>query len=378
MMTTMDSSYESLSQRHRDDLTARVPGFLARISWSAGRIRAERQASLRRLLAHAKRKSPWHGRRLAHIDPETFVEADLVRLPKMTKADVMANFDEIVTDPRVSLAAAEKHVAQLEESSRCNSYLFDQFHVIATSGSSGRRGVFVYDWDGWTVAAMCVVRNRAVADREIAEMPADFKAVVIGADNASHLSYALTRTFFPEATLLPVTLPLAEIVVHLNALQPHRIAGYPSMLHQLCLAAERGELHIAPIAITSTAEPLLPEIHAALERSFAAKVFDAWGCSEAAMLGLSCPKGSGLHLFDDLACGATRQLGAVQLRIMFSKGGVSAWSFRRLFYLRKWRVRSSSHVRLDDPAGAGDRRIPSSPDSSWCMHSCECGPCLRP
>ena len=216
MMTTMDASYKSLSQRHRDDLTARVPAFLARTSWSVGRISAERQERLRRLLAHAKQKLPWHARRLAHIDPETFVESDLVRLPKMTKADVMANFDEIVTDPRLSLAVAEMHVAELQENAACNSYLFDQFHVFATSGSSGRRGVFVYDWDGWTVAAMSAVRNRAIADGETGQMPADFKAVMIAADNASHISYALTRTFFPETTLLPVTLPLAEIVVHLN------------------------------------------------------------------------------------------------------------------------------------------------------------------
>jgi phenylacetate-coenzyme A ligase PaaK-like adenylate-forming protein len=37
-----------------------------------------------------------------------------------------------------------------------------------------------------------------------------------------------------------------------------------------------------------------------LERTFSAKVFDAWGCSETAMLGYSCPKGFGLHLLDDL------------------------------------------------------------------------------
>jgi phenylacetate-coenzyme A ligase PaaK-like adenylate-forming protein len=201
----------------------------------------------------------------------------------MTKADVMANFDEIVTDPRLSRAAAEMHLARLQESPACNSYLFDQFHVIAISGSSGRRGVFVYDWDGWTFAAMSAVRNRAIADRETAEMPADFKAVMIAANNASDLSYAMTRTFFPETTLVPVTLPFREIVGRLNAVQPNRVAGYPSMLHQLCLAAERGELRIAPVAITGSAEPLLPEIHAALERTFAAKVFDTWGCSKAAM-----------------------------------------------------------------------------------------------
>jgi len=231
--------------------------------WSAERIGPERQRGLRRLLAHAKEYSPWHARRLAHIDPETFVEADLVRLPKMTKADVMANFDQIVTDPRISLATLETHLARLEENPGCNSYLFGRFHVIATSGSSGRRGVFVYDWDGWTVAAMTGARGRAIASRETPAVPTDFKAVAIAANNASHLSYAITRTFLPETTLVPVTLPFTEIAAQLNALQPNRIVGYPSMLHQLCLAAKRGQLRIEPVSVTCGGEPLLPEIRAA-------------------------------------------------------------------------------------------------------------------
>jgi phenylacetate-coenzyme A ligase PaaK-like adenylate-forming protein len=193
------------------------------------------------------------------------------------------------------------HLARLEENPACNSYLFDRFHVIATSGSSGRRGVFVYDWNGWTVVAMSGARGRAIAGKETPARPTDFKAVMIAADNASHLSYAITRTFFPETTRVPVTLPFTEIVAQLNSLQPNRISGYPSMLNRLCLAAERGQLRIAPAAITGSAEPLLPEIRAALERTFSARVFDAWGCSEAGVLGFSCPKGPGLHLYDDLA-----------------------------------------------------------------------------
>jgi phenylacetate-CoA ligase len=72
------------------------------------------------------------------------------------------------------------------------------------------------------------------------------------------------------------------------------------MLFQLCFAAAAGQLHIAPSTVICGAEPLLPEIRTALERTFSAKVFDAWGCSETAILGYSCPKGFGLHLLDDL------------------------------------------------------------------------------
>jgi phenylacetate-coenzyme A ligase PaaK-like adenylate-forming protein len=311
-----------------------------------------------------------------------------------------------------------KHLAQLEESPACNSYLFDRFHAIATSGSSGRRGVFVYDWDGWTVVAMSAVRGRAVAGTEIPAVPADFKAVMLAANNASHLSYAMTRTFFPETTLVPVTLPFAEIVAQLNALQPNRISGYPSMLHQLCLAAELGQLHITPVAITGSAEPLLPEIRAALERTFSARVFDAWGCSEAAMLGFSCPKGPGLHLHDDLAIiepvnaqGDVLRVGVPSAKIVLTN------LFNTLLPLIRYEISDSvtlldtsapcscgSHFRKiaplqgrsDDaftyangvfinPATFGSmlgdarhRRISSAPDSQRRPYSCACSLRLRP
>jgi hypothetical protein len=92
------------------------------------------------------------------------------------------------------------------------------------------------------------------------------RAAMVAADKPSHYSFAINRTFFPETTLVPVTLPFTEIVTRLNSLQPNRISGYPSMLFQLCFAADAGQLHVAPSAVICGAEPLLPEIRTALGR----------------------------------------------------------------------------------------------------------------
>ena len=64
------------------------------------------------------------------------MEADLERLPVMTKADLMDNFDDIVTDARLSRDLCEDHLERADE------YLLDEFHVVASGGSSGQRGVF--------------------------------------------------------------------------------------------------------------------------------------------------------------------------------------------------------------------------------------------
>ncbi|WP_222598752.1 hypothetical protein, partial [Klebsiella sp. Kps] len=57
--------------------------------------------------------SPWHARRLAHVDPDTLTGDDLSIIPVMTKADVMANWDDVVTDRRLTLELAEAHLVQV-------------------------------------------------------------------------------------------------------------------------------------------------------------------------------------------------------------------------------------------------------------------------
>jgi phenylacetate-CoA ligase len=299
-MTPTAGSCELLRQQHRRDMLSRVPAFLARAAWPAERIGAEREQRLRRLLAHAKRHSPWHARRLTSIDPETVTEADLRRLPTMTKFDLMANFDEIITDNRVPLAVAEAHLLGLEHGSR-NPYLLDAIHVVASSGSSGPRALFAYDWNGWTVAGLSVARFAALVGREVQAGDDRVTNVSVGAEFASHFSVAIMQSFFPGTAMVSATLPMQRIIERLNRLQPTSIGSYPSVLQQLCGAAESGQLQVRPAAFASSGECLSSELRSALERIFSAKVFDGWACSESAMLAQSCARGPDLHLNDDIA-----------------------------------------------------------------------------
>jgi len=54
----------------------------------------------------------------------------------MTKADLMDNFDQVVTNPALTLEVVNAHVDNLRE----DDYLLDQYRVIATSGTTGARG----------------------------------------------------------------------------------------------------------------------------------------------------------------------------------------------------------------------------------------------
>ena len=288
------ADYEELRRQHRADAQALLPEYVERLSWPADRLRREREERLRELVEVARARSPWHRRRLAAVDPERLREADLQDIPPMTKADLMESWDEIVTDPRLSLDLVNAHLERLET----DAYLLGQYHAVASGGTSGRRGVFVYDWQGWLGVYLNVARLSQQQPRAEGKPPV---LALLAAEKATHISSAYIQTFMdgPSSHRIPVTRPIEQIVDELNRLQPSFLAGYPSALFLLVHEARAGRLEIAPGWIGGTAEPLLPEIRAALEETWGVSVGNAWGCSEGARA-TSCGRGRGMHLCDDL------------------------------------------------------------------------------
>jgi phenylacetate-CoA ligase len=290
--TAMATLRERHVQAKRDATVAQIE----RIGWSADRLAAERTRRLQAMLRLATERSAWHRERLADVDPACVSEHDIRELPVMTKDDVMSQFDRIVTDPRVTLTAVESHLASLTDGPR---HLLDRYEAIASGGSTGVRGVFVYDWDAWVTCYLGWFRYLL---RDMGDEP--FSMALVAAGKPAHISRALLQTFSdPDAIALhsfPITLPLEQIVTGLNELGPDTILAYPSALVQLVDAARSGSLRIAPRAIATGGEPLLPETRKAAEAAFGVPILNWWLCSEVGPMGIGCGHGPGLHLSDDL------------------------------------------------------------------------------
>jgi phenylacetate-CoA ligase len=294
------AEYEDLRRRHLAELATLMPEHMQRLRWPAERLRQERRERLRDLLRVATASSPWHRDRLAGIDPDGFEESDLAGLPPMTKDDLLAKGHAVDPDRRLTLDLVEGHLAGLE----ADAYLFDEVHAVASGGSSGRRGVFVFGWPAWATAYAGFMRptflDRA-ATPELAAIP--LRVAMIGARNASHMTSALAQTFVSPAVdvaRFPVTQPIGQIVAGLNAYQPLLLMGYASMLALLAAEARTGRLRVLPRRIISTSEPLLPETRQAVTEAFCAPVANMYGTSEAGPVGVGCFRGPGIHLCDDL------------------------------------------------------------------------------
>ncbi len=266
------------------------------------RLQQLRDQRLRSLMRTAKDRSPWHARRLAQIDPDTVTGADLSAIAPMTKDDVMANWDEIVTDRRLTLELAEAHLAKV--ASDGPAYLLGDYQVLTTGGSSGTRGVFVWDFEGWLSYAL--VRDRAALWLQQHDGHSESRRAMVAASHATHATFVLARTFAGSPQLgvtrsFPVTLPLAQIVEGLNEFQPTDLFSYTLMLRRLAEEMQLGRLCVSPSYLNCAGEPLTAETRAEIEDAFRCPLSNIYAATEVSIIARSYPGSPGLHLNEDIA-----------------------------------------------------------------------------
>ena len=217
----------------------------------------------------------------------------------MTKSTMMARFDDVVTDRRLTRARVEAHLAATRDEP---GHLLDEYMVLASGGSSGERGIFVYGWDA-AVDYMLGLSRSALA-RFAASGPPTASGIplaMVAAGSGVHATRALAAIFVGapiDVHSIPVTLPLAEIVARLNALQPLLLQSYASSLAMLAEEQRAGRLRIHPMSVTSTSEFFAPELRARVEAAFGVPAIDQLGSSEG-ILGTSVPGEPAIPILSD-------------------------------------------------------------------------------
>ena len=165
---------------------------------------------------------------------------------------MMAGFDEVVTDPRLRRPVVDAHLAASVSEP---SLLFDEYVCLASGGSSGLRGAFVQTLSEYAeFTASIARRSLAAAIAAGGPPPEGLRVGIVGAASPAHSSgFAAALAGGPPVELIPapVTLPLAEIVVRLNAARPPALLGYPTMLRRLAAERREGRLRIAPTSVVT-------------------------------------------------------------------------------------------------------------------------------
>lgn len=265
---------------------------------------AMKLAKFRRLVHHASEHSPYYAQLLQsrHIAVDCCTPSDF---PPLTKATLMAEFDRIVTDRRIT----REQVAEFLRRSRDPlDLLLDEFRVIHTSGSSGEVGYFLYsraDWARGIAQSLRQRRGRGPMRRRRARF-GRVRMAYYGAIGGHFAGITMIRAatrglgrLFVRAAFYEVNNPLTETLAALNDFQPDILAGYTGALTVLAARQREGTLRISPVAIGTAGEGLTSTDRRTLEDAFACPVANGYGSSEHLMMGLARPGGATMVLHDD-------------------------------------------------------------------------------
>ena len=283
---------------HVHAVRAALEDHVARIEWPRERIERYRTERLRALLAYARKRSPFHAARMAELDPSTATVADLARLPPMVKQEAQDEWDAIVTVAGLDRAGAERVLAEQP----WFSYTSSGHQVFSSGGSSGVRGVYVWDWELFVTLACLAWRMQAREERRWPAAGVRARLAVLEAGEPPHASTPLFDVAIAapmDTVVIPAGAPFDELLAAVADARPTHLVGYASVIGRLARAALAGELDIQPVRVSTNSEPLSEEDHHAIQRAWRAPVHNLWGSTEIGVQAVGCGHGDGLHVCED-------------------------------------------------------------------------------
>lgn len=273
----------------------RIIGTSLRVTNSRGdylsRLQARRGAAVVR---HARTASPYF-RSLLREFPDAI--NDWSSIPATRKTDLMANFNDWVTDPRLRRDRLEREFLSKPELVG-HSYL-RRYRIFTTSGTTGSPAVIVHDRTSWTVFQLA---SRLRSERQILRHGAALGALRLGFRSAVLFATgghyggvgvaAYVQTLHPalnrRVRVVSVLRPIEEQVRELNAYQPTFISGYPSALLALAKEKREGRLDISPVLMLCAGEYLGQTQRIDLEETFGCHLLQGYAASEVPALALEC------------------------------------------------------------------------------------------
>src|SRR5271169_6754854 len=222
-----------------------MAGFTSRAELQSAQLQ-----KFRALMRHAVVHAPYYANivRERGLDLQTCTPADF---PVLTKTILMANFDAIVTDPRISKQVVADF---LTRSSDPKERLFDELTVVHTSGTSGEVGYFLYAPADYARMRTNSMRNRNALRHLFPRRWPGLRRIKVAFYGATGGHYAgvtgvaaMQRSaarFIVKAEAFEINTPLPSVINQLNAFQPDVIFGYTTALKMLGNEQRAGHLKI--------------------------------------------------------------------------------------------------------------------------------------
>ncbi len=281
---------------HLAAVQAALEDHVGRLEWSREQIERHQTLRLRALLGYARERSPFHANRLHDVDPATATVADLARLPIMTKAQAQDHWDAIATTGDLSRAGADRLLSE----QKWFSYTPAAEQVFSSGGSSGVRGVYVWDWHFFVSVACLAWRMQAREERRAPRPTSRLAVLEAGVPpHASTPLFDVPTAPGMETVVIAAGAPFDEILSAVAAARPTHVVGYASLIGKLARASLAGRLEVHPVRVSTNSEPLLPEDRQAITDAWQTPIHNLWGSTEIGVQAVGCGRGEGLHVWED-------------------------------------------------------------------------------
>ena len=277
-------------------------GFeLYRSTWQARKAGPSQLADLQMqrlndIVCHARQSSRLYARLYRDL-PEVIHSPD--QLPIVSKAELMPQLEDWVTDPNIRRADLEAFVADPQHVGM--PYL-GKYTVCTTSGTTGQPAILLQDAPTMNLmGALNILRAMPAwidGGQLMKIIGAGMKTAAVWATGGHFLGITMMKRQIQQKPararsmrIFSVLSPLSEIVDGLNAFQPAMLNGYASAILLLAQEQEAGRLHIHPALVMTSSESLVPEDRERIRHAFGCTLADNYGCSEFVALAAGCKEG---------------------------------------------------------------------------------------
>ena len=266
-------------------------------------IKKMQQKRLREMLVYAYQNSPYYRKafRAARINGHNISYMPIERFPTMDKQKLLDNFERVVTVRGLT----QEKLRRFDSSENAGKKaLGGKYHLIHSSGSTGKPGYFLYDnstWDTmligiiraalWDMSMLDILRLKLSKPRILYIAAADGRyagAMAVG-DGLDDLGF--------EKLVLDVQTPLDELQKQLREFRPDIIIGYPTAIKMLVQTADY-EFNIK--RVITCGEPLSEGLRRYFKRFFKCRILNFYGASESIAIGVEDDNSGGMYLFDDM------------------------------------------------------------------------------
>lgn len=273
---------------------------------SALKIQKLQEERLRNLLRFAWKNSDYYRKAFenAGITEKNIWTTPLADFPSLNKTQLLENFDDLITVSDITQEEIRRFDA---EEAMSREPLKGKYHVVHSSGSTGKPGYFLYDENAWNTMLLGIIRG-ALWDLSMLDildlLSHGLRIVYIAATDGRYGGAMAVGDGIDgigaQQMTLDIKTPLAQWISQIREFRPNIIIGYPSAIKILAELVERGDVKVNVYRVISCGEPLGKSLRSFLESVFRTSIINIYGASESLALGVETNAEDGMILFDDL------------------------------------------------------------------------------